>query len=156
MITLNNPEKGGNPRIFRIDDKLAIMLGALPKRYVKVFGNITLRGKTSVFRAVRAHTAKKLGNPRLLRIRFHTLRHWKATVEYHKTKDILHVKELLGHRKIDTTTLYIQLDKALFQGNLDEFTVRVAAEPEEIRSLLEVGFEYVCQKDGLAFFRKRK
>jgi hypothetical protein len=121
-----------------------------------VFGNITLRGKTSVFRAARAYTAKKLGNPRLLRIRFHTLRHWKATAEYHKTKDILYVKELPGHRKIDTTTLYIQLDKALFPGSPDEFTVRVAAKPEEIKGLLEVGFEYVCQKDGLAFLRKRK
>lgn len=77
-------------------------------------------------------------------------------MEYHKTKDILHVKELLGHRKIDTTTLYIQLDKALFQGKPDEFTVRVATKPEEIKELLEAGFEYVCQKDSLMFLRKRK
>lgn len=28
--------------------------------------------------------------------------------------------------------------------------------PEEIKSLLEVGFEYVCQKDDLVFLRKRK
>ncbi|MCZ2855772.1 MAG: hypothetical protein O2U62_01625, partial [Candidatus Bathyarchaeota archaeon] len=34
--------------------------------------------------------------------------------------------------------------------------VRVAAKPDEIKGLLEVGFEYVCQKDGLAFLRKRK
>lgn len=38
----------------------------------------------------------------------------------------------------------------------DEFTVKVAKTQEEIKSLLEVGFDYVCQKDGLAFFRKRK
>ena len=29
-------------------------------------------------------------------------------------------------------------------------------EREEIKKLLEVGFEYVCEKDGLMFFRKRK
>ncbi len=29
-------------------------------------------------------------------------------------------------------------------------------EPEEIQALLEVGFEYVCRKDSLLFFRKRK
>ena len=38
----------------------------------------------------------------------------------------------------------------------DEFTVKVASDPEEIKALLEVGFEYVCEKDGLLFFRKRK
>jgi len=37
-----------------------------------------------------------------------------------------------------------------------EETVRVASKPEEIKQLLEVGFEYVCEKDGLMFLRKRK
>jgi NAD/NADP transhydrogenase alpha subunit len=34
--------------------------------------------------------------------------------------------------------------------------VRVASTPEEIKSLLEAGFDYVCEKDGLLYFRKRK
>jgi hypothetical protein len=38
----------------------------------------------------------------------------------------------------------------------DEFTVRVTSKPEEIKELLETGFEYVCTKDELMFFRKRK
>jgi hypothetical protein len=44
----------------------------------------------------------------------------------------------------------------LFQIENDEFNVKVAEKPEEIKALLEVGLEYVCQKDGLMFFRKRK
>lgn len=84
------------------------------------------------------------------------LRHWKATMLYHQTKDILYVKEFLGHRKIDSTLLYIQIERVLFKETSDEFTVKVANEPEEIKALLEVGFEYVCEKDGLMFFRKRK
>jgi NAD/NADP transhydrogenase alpha subunit len=48
------------------------------------------------------------------------------------------------------------LRKAFFNGNSYEFTVRVAKTPEEVKSLLETGFEYVCEKDGLMFFRKRK
>jgi hypothetical protein len=28
--------------------------------------------------------------------------------------------------------------------------------PEEIAKLIEAGFEYVCEQDGLKFFRKRK
>jgi hypothetical protein len=38
----------------------------------------------------------------------------------------------------------------------DEFTVRVAKTLEEIKGLLEVGFEYVYEKHNLMFFRKRK
>ena len=40
-------------------------------------------------------------------------------------------------------------------GN-DEYTVKIAENPKEVKSLLEVGFEYVCQKDNLIFLRKRK
>lgn len=66
------------------------------------------------------------------------------------------VKQFLGHKKIENTLLYIQLAEAIFKDTGDEFTVRVASKPEEIKSLLETGFEYVCEKDGLLFFRKRK
>jgi hypothetical protein len=75
---------------------------------------------------------------------------------YHETKDILYVKEFLGHRKVETTFLYIQLAKALFKDFTDEFHVRVAKEPEEIKVFFESGFEYVCEKDRLLYFRKRK
>jgi len=37
-----------------------------------------------------------------------------------------------------------------------EETVRVAGKHEEIKQLLEVGFESVCEKDGFMFLRNRK
>ena len=91
-----------------------------------------------------------------MKIHFHTLRHWKATTLYHQTKDPLYVMQYLGHRKMDSTLLYIQLDQALFREASDEFTVKVAKTQKEIEELLEVGFTYVCEKDGLLYFRKRK
>jgi len=77
-------------------------------------------------------------------------------VLYHQTKDILYVKQFLGHRKVETTLLYIQLADVIFKQTTDEFTVRVANKPDEIKALLEVGFEFVCKKDELLYFRKRK
>jgi integrase len=101
----------------------------------------------------RRRVAEKLRNPRLLRISFHTFRHWKATMEYHKTKDILHVMKLLGHKSINSTLLYTQLIS--FEG--DEFNVKVAKTKKEITKLLEAGFEWVGQdSDSLTYFRKRK
>jgi len=90
------------------------------------------------------------------RARFHTFRHWKATVEYHKTRDILHVQQLLGHKDLRNTLIYINLEKALFQNTEDESHVKVAETLEEACKLLEVGFEYVTDMDGRKLFKKRK
>lgn len=94
--------------------------------------------------------------PRLLQIHFHTLRHWKAITEQHKTKDPWHVTEILGHKSIQSTEVYIHIEKQLYQnGANDEFTVKVAKTPQEITVLIETGFEYIVTKDDLAYFRKR-
>lgn len=53
------------------------------------------------------------------------------------------------------TLLYIQLEEALFQGEID-YISKVAKTPGEICVLIEAGFEYVTEFEGLKFFRKRK
>ena len=80
-------------------------------------------------------------------------------MEYHKTKDLLHVQKLLGHKKIYNTLIYIDYENALFgDGHADEFTVRVSANTDEACSLVESGFDYVTGEyiDGGKIFRKRK
>jgi len=74
-------------------------------------------------------------------------------MEYHRTKDILHVKTLLGHRKIESTLIYTQLIK--FE-NEDDFICRIAKTVKEAKELIEVGFEYVTDMEGFKLFRKRK
>lgn len=77
-------------------------------------------------------------------------------MEYHKTKDPWHVKRVLGHKSLQSTEIYINIEQALFEEALEEFHVKVAEKPEEIKALLEVGFEYIWEKGDLMFFRKRK
>jgi hypothetical protein len=36
-------------------------------------------------------------------------------MEYHRTKDILYVKQLLGHKRIENTLIYVQLAEELFK-----------------------------------------
>ncbi|MEM2593341.1 MAG: tyrosine-type recombinase/integrase [Candidatus Bathyarchaeia archaeon] len=57
--------------------------------------------------------AHKLNNLRLKQIHFHTIRHWKATMEYAKTRDILHVMKVLGHKNIKNTLIYTHLVEGL-------------------------------------------
>ena len=147
-------EKNSNPRIFRISNMLIAMLNKLPKDSERIFHHYALlKHLRRCFQRYRKRAAHKLGNPRILQITFHTLRHWKGTMEYAKTKDILHVMQVLGHKKIQNTLIYTQLIKNIKE---DEYICKIARTPSEIQELIENGFEFICQKDDLAFFRKRK
>jgi len=156
VVSINAPEKRSNSRVIKVSPKLAGMLNALPRTNQKVFGQGNIMTWRRNFQQARKRVAAKLQNPRLERITFHTFRHWKATMEYHRTRDPYYVKQLLGHKSLRNTEIYINIEHAIFQSETDEFNVKVAEKPEEIKTLLEVGFEYVCEKDGLMFFRKRK
>ncbi|MEM1507887.1 MAG: hypothetical protein QW294_05475 [Candidatus Bathyarchaeia archaeon] len=74
-------------------------------------------------------------------------------MEYAKTRDILHVMRLIGHKNIKNTLVYMHLVEGLKD---DEYICKVARTPEEIAQLIEAGFEYVCEHEGLKFFRRRK
>jgi integrase len=126
----------------------------IPKKNQYIFSNPNTRVIRSVFCDNRKSLAAKLQNPRLLRISLHTFRHWKATMEYHRTNNIKYVQQLLGHKKLETTDMYTQLIN--FEN--DEWHVSHARNLEEESKLIEAGFEYVrySEKDQVAIYRKRK
>jgi integrase len=64
----------------------------------------------------------------LIQISFHTLGHYKATMEYHKTKDILHVMQILGHRNINSNLVYTHL----VDFKDDDYTAKVAHSEQEV------------------------
>ncbi|MGQ9530835.1 MAG: tyrosine-type recombinase/integrase [Candidatus Bathycorpusculaceae bacterium] len=72
---------------------------------------------------------------------FHTLRHWKATMEYHKTKDIPHVMQLLGHGNIKNTLIYTQL----IDFKEDEWTCKAAEPLKRQNSLLKQGLSMLTR-----------
>lgn len=156
VVSVNSPEKRSNLHVIKVSPKFAGMLNALPRTNQKVFGSNNETTWRRNFLQTRKRVAAKLQNPRLERIAFHTFRHWKAMMEYHGTRDPYYVKQLLGHKSLRNTEIYINIEHAIFQSETDEFNVKVAEKPEGTKTLLEVGFEYVCEKDGLMFFRKRK
>ncbi len=80
------------------------------------------------------------------------MRHFKATMEYHKTKDILHVMQLLGHKNIKNTLVYTHLVN--FEG--DDYVCKIARTVDEAKALIEDGFDYVTEVEGIKLFRKRK
>jgi site-specific recombinase XerD len=125
----------------------------MPKSTEKIFCTAKIRSIRRSYQKQRKRTAHKLGNQRLNMITFHTLRHWKATMEYHKTKDILHVMQLLGHKRIQNTLKYTQLVKFNEQ---EEYVCKAVKTADEAKELIESGFEYVCDMEQVKLFRKRK
>jgi len=71
---------------------------------------------------------------------------------YHRTRDILLVKKMLGHKKIENTMKYTQL----IQFKDDDYEVATASTLEEAKNVLASGFECVTEKDGIMLFRKPK
>ena len=149
------PEKGSNPRILPISDKLTAMINRLPHNRETVF-----QPKKHMLREYctqRKDIAERLSNPRIRQITFHTLRHWKGTMEYHKTKDIMHVKYVLGHKNINCTLIYINLESALFLTSTDEWIVKVAHNEAEAIALVEASFIYINNLgENCAIYKKRK
>ena len=147
------PEKGSNARVFKLSNKLLVMLNNLPRNGKRLWSYKSGYHVEKSFRRQRKRIAHKIGNPRLNLIHCHTFRHWKATIEYAKTKDILYVQQLMGHRSLKSTLRYTQLVN-LPQN--EEYICKTAKSVEEARELIESGFEYVTDLDSCKLFRKRK
>ena len=73
-------------------------------------------------------------------------------MEYHKTKDILHVMRMLGHKNIKNTLIYTQL--VTFED--DDYLCKAAKGVKEATELIEAGYEYVCEMETIKLFKKRK
>jgi integrase len=152
------PEKGSKARQLKISNQLVAMVNQLPHSWEFMFRNPSIDPLQSIkchrknFEKQRRRVADRLQNPRIRNICFKTLRHWKATSEYHKTRDILHVMQLLGHKNIRNTLVYTHL----VDFHSDEYVCKVAKTASEARILVEEGFDYVTDAEGLKLFRKRK
>jgi hypothetical protein len=77
-------------------------------------------------------------------------------MKHDKTKDLIHVQQVLGYADIKSTMIYINLVHALFNTSNDEFHVRTAGTIDEACKLAEVGFEHFDTIDGIHMYRKRK
>jgi integrase len=145
--------KGSLARIVKVPPRTIAMINELRKTSDLVFNSHPDMIRRNYYKQ-RCRLARLLQNPRIKQIRLHTFRHWKATMEYHRTLNIKYVQQLLGHKKLESTDLYTQL----INFESDEWHVAHARNLEEESKLIEAGFEYVrySDKDSVAIYRKRK
>ena len=148
--------KHGAPRRLKISTNLKVALQKHIHKKRLTPKDKLFRGDSEnyskYYRQMRNNLAEKLCKPELRTIRLYDFRHYFATMLYARTRDILLVKQQLGHKKIETTLIYTQL----INLNDDEWTCRTATNVKQSKELIEAGFEYVTEQDGLKLYRKRK
>jgi integrase len=151
-LSINQPEKGSNARSIHISTKLIIMLSTLPHNTNKIFPYKNRDIVRKNYQRARKRIATNLGNPRILQIPFHTLRHWRATTELHKTNNVWTVMKLLGHKSLNNTQRYI----GMLPDLTDDYISAVAHTTKEIQDLVNNGYEHVVNNGEDKIFRKRK
>jgi integrase len=133
------------------------MLKRYPEDYDLVFGANANKRMRKNFHSIRTRLAYRTQNRRIKKIHLHSFRHWFACMLYHYTKNILLVKEKLGHRSITSTQVYVQL---LETSGKEECESETDTTIEEMTKLIEQGFEYVTDtkigETTYKLFRKKK
>jgi integrase len=154
-LMINKPEKNSRARRLKVSAQLIGLLSTLPRKCEFVFRKhpkARLDTMEAYFIREKKKISNALCNPKIVQITWKSLRHYKATMEYARTKDILYVKELLGHVNIMNTLVYTHL----VNFDNDSFVCKVAKTVEEATQLIEAGFEFVVDVEGEKLFRKRK
>jgi integrase len=105
------------------------------------------------YRVFRNRLAKKLQDPTIRTIRLYDLRHAYATKQLRRTQNAEIVRQLMGHKKLDTTQKYLHL----LAGNNGEWIVEGTTDKKRAQELLETDFTYqLTTPDGTMLFRKPK
>ena len=147
--------KNGNSRMLSISEDLMSLLFSLPKDKETVFRKRPKNSRSSAFHNRMIKLAQIHNNPRMLKIHLHTFRHCKALREYHKTRDILHVMGILGHRNINTTYRYVRLYNQIYKHQQQvKFVTKIASTKEERCNLINDGWDLVEKAGEDWYFRK--
>ena len=153
-LHISQPEKGCNARIRPIDAKLLNMLLSLPHKQDRIFTYASRDMAWKTFARMRQRAIYKLSNPELRKIDFYTFRYWRATMEYRRLHDFGAVMILLGHKSLRYVLLYAQLSDAYDPNG--GYICKEAFNRQEAKQLIQDGFEYVMEKEGVSLFRKFK
>lgn len=144
-------EKGSRPRELRLGEKLVAMVQQLFARKKSFPTSAAARHYLENTRKI---LAESNNNPRFLQIHLHSFRHFRATMAYAQTRDLLYVMKILGHRSITNTIRYTQLVD--FKDG-ESFICKVAKSADDAVKLVESGFEFASSfPDLIQLYKKRK
>jgi integrase len=112
-----------------------------------------IEGFGESFRKFRNKLAEKLKDPTINNVRLYDLRHYYCTKQLKRTQNCEIVRQIMGHKKLDTTQKYLHL----LAGTSGEWIVEGTTDKKRAQELLANDFTYqLTTPDGTMLFRKPK
>jgi len=106
-----------------------------------------------IWRRIRNRVADNQKQPELKNIPLKNLRNYSGAKLYNILPDPIAVMRHLRHKKLETTMHYI---RGITINGEEEYVVKTAKDIKEATTLIESGFQYVTEMDGIKLFKKRK
>jgi integrase len=105
------------------------------------------------FMRFRTRLARKLNDPQIHAIRLYDIRHAYVTKQLRRTQNTEIVRQIVGHKHLNTTQKYLHL----LAGTNGEWIVEGTTDKERAKQLLTEDFTYqLTTPDGTMLFRKPK
>jgi hypothetical protein len=109
------------------------------------------------WRRTRNRVADNLKQPELKNIPLKNLRNYSGAQLYKSlpVRDPIAVMRHLRHKKLETTMHYIRAIVLDYEED-DQWISRTSTTIQEDQKLIDSGFQYVTERDGIKIYRKRK
>jgi site-specific recombinase XerD len=105
------------------------------------------------FRRLKKNLATRLKDPTIEGIRLYDLRHYYITKQLRRTQNAEIVRQLVGHKRLNTTQKYLHM----LANTSSEWIVEGTNDRERAKQLLKEDFTYqLTTPDGTMLFRKPK
>ncbi len=150
--------KGCNPRPpIRISPELLTRLTTYIQTHHKEPNDILFtglaKGYGESYRRARNRLSRKLNDPAIKAIRLYDLRHYYVTKQLKRIQNAEIVRQIIGHKNLNTTQKYMHL----LAGTSGEWIVEGTTDNERAKQLLIADFIYqLTTPDGVMLFRKPK
>lgn len=153
-----NPQtaKRGNARTLPISEQLKsniqnyiIKNKLLPQD--KLF-KISAENYAKAYRQMRNKLSKKINDLSIHQIRLYDFRHYFCTKKLYDLNNPFTVMILMGHKKLATTQRYMHM----INLESDEYECSGVTTAKAAIKLIEAGFQYVTEIEGIKLFKKRK
>jgi integrase len=153
-ITGTKGHASGN---YKLKPRTAEMLRRYLVTHTKEHPFTAGHNQSQAWNKYRKRASEKLCKPELLKIELRNLRNYSGERFYKSLpiRDPIAVMRHLRHKKLETTMHYIRAIILDYEED-DQWISRTSKTIEEDAKLIENGFQYVTERDGIKLFRKRK
>jgi len=145
--------KGHGSATYKLKAKTTEMLREYLTKHIEEYPFPKPNIMSQMWRRYRNRVADNLKQPELKNIPMKNLRNYSGAKLYYSLLDPIAVMRHLRHKKLEITMHYI---RGITINGEEEYTCRTATTIKEATDLLEHGFQYIQEIDGIRLYRKRK